>query len=221
MEPAAIDELDWWEETRVNGVRLVSTSARHLSGRSLTDRDATLWSGWAFVGAEQRAWHSDDTALTPELREIGRRLGPFDVTMNVFSSAQPVLWLIGATDEHAKNFGLFLFPQGRFRLTPLYDVLSLQPQVDVGQVRRRAFRLSMAVGERRHYRVHDVLARRLVQSAKLSRMPHAVVERVLERVVRLPVALVQVERELPGGFPERLHESIGKAAKKRLDRLRT
>ena len=38
---------------RSAGVTLVSTPARHFSGRFLTDRDATLWSGWAFLGAER------------------------------------------------------------------------------------------------------------------------------------------------------------------------
>ncbi len=81
IEPTLISEVDWWDEVKVGDIRLVSTPARHFSGRSLTDRDTTLWSGWAFIGAEQRAWFSGDTAMTPEFREIGERLGPFDVTM--------------------------------------------------------------------------------------------------------------------------------------------
>lgn len=140
---------------------------------------------------------------------------------HVFFTAQLLYWLIGATDGHAKNFGLFLLPRGRFRMTPLYDVLSLQPHVDRGEVRRNAFRLSMAVGERRHYRVHDVLARHFEQSAKLSRMPPVIAERALERVVDgLARAFDEVEAGLPKGFPERLHTSVGEAARKRARRLR-
>jgi L-ascorbate metabolism protein UlaG (beta-lactamase superfamily) len=75
-----IEEFDWWDEAEVAGVRLVSTPARHFSGRSLTDRDATLWTGWAFIGAGHRVWYSGDTALTPQFAEIGARLGPFDLT---------------------------------------------------------------------------------------------------------------------------------------------
>lgn len=80
-----IEEFDWWEETTVEGahgaVRLVATPARHFSGRSVRDRDATLWCGWAFVGARERVFYSGDSALTPEFADIGERLGPFDLTL--------------------------------------------------------------------------------------------------------------------------------------------
>lgn len=41
-----------------------------------------------------------------------------------------LFWAIGATDGHGKNFSLSLMPGGRYRMTPLYDVLTLQPSVD-------------------------------------------------------------------------------------------
>ena len=48
----------------------------------------------------------------------------------LFLKAQIVYWLLGATDGHAKNFSLRLMPGGRFRMTPLYDIMSTQPYVD-------------------------------------------------------------------------------------------
>lgn len=76
-----IEELDWWEETTVGEVRLVHTPTRHFSGRSLKDRDAKLWGGWAFLGATQRAYFSGDSGMFPGFEEVGERLGPFDITM--------------------------------------------------------------------------------------------------------------------------------------------
>lgn len=81
VAPERIFELDWWERAEVEGVEVVCTPARHFSGRSLTDRNGTLWAGWAILGADQRAFFSGDTGLFPGFSEIGRRLGPFDVTM--------------------------------------------------------------------------------------------------------------------------------------------
>ncbi|MEL6770714.1 MAG: MBL fold metallo-hydrolase [Bacteroidota bacterium] len=85
VDPARIEEVDWWDEKEVgtgtNTVRLVSTPARHFSGRFVNDRDATLWTGWAFLGAERRVFYSGDTALTPSFAEVGERLGPFDLTL--------------------------------------------------------------------------------------------------------------------------------------------
>ncbi len=81
VAPEKIKELDWWDEVSLDDVRLVSTPARHFSGRSLADRDATLWSGWAFIGRERRAYYSGDTGMFPGFQEIGERLGPFDITL--------------------------------------------------------------------------------------------------------------------------------------------
>jgi L-ascorbate metabolism protein UlaG (beta-lactamase superfamily) len=80
--PAArIVELDWWERHTFAGVTVVCTPARHASGRFLFDKDATLWAGYALLGAQHRAYYSGDTGLFPAMRQIGERLGPFDVTM--------------------------------------------------------------------------------------------------------------------------------------------
>lgn len=35
--------------------------------------------------------------------------------------------MLAATDGHAKNFSLRILSQGRYQLTPLYDVLSIWP----------------------------------------------------------------------------------------------
>lgn len=76
-----ITELDWWEEVALGGVRMVAAPAQHFSGRSLLDRNATLWASWAFIGPEHRAYFSGDTGMFPGFTEIGERLGPFDLTM--------------------------------------------------------------------------------------------------------------------------------------------
>ena len=54
IAPGRITEVDWWDEVDVSGVRVVSTPARHFSGRSLSDRNRTLWCGYALLGAERR-----------------------------------------------------------------------------------------------------------------------------------------------------------------------
>lgn len=77
-----IVELDWWERARVGDLTIVATPARHASGRTaMFGQDGTLWAGFALVGVKHRAWYSGDTGMFPGLRDIGERLGPFDVTM--------------------------------------------------------------------------------------------------------------------------------------------
>ena len=86
-----ITELDWWQEVTLSGVRLVCTPARHFSGRSLWDRNATLWAGWAMIAPDKRVFFSGDTGMHPAFREIGERLGPFDLTL-IETGAYNVSW---------------------------------------------------------------------------------------------------------------------------------
>lgn len=80
--PAAhIVELDWWERTQVGGLEVVCTPARHASGRTGLDKDAKLWAGYALMGPQHRVYYSGDTGLFPAMKDIGARLGPFDLTM--------------------------------------------------------------------------------------------------------------------------------------------
>ncbi len=76
-----ITELDWWGSTACGNIELVATPARHFSGRSLSDRDQTLWASWVIKGPNHRVFYSGDTAMHPTFAEIGNRYGPFDVTL--------------------------------------------------------------------------------------------------------------------------------------------
>lgn len=76
-----IVELDWWQEVNLDLVKVVCTPARHASGRTLLDRNQTLWAGYAIVGPLHRVYFSGDTGMFPEFADIGEKYGPFDVTM--------------------------------------------------------------------------------------------------------------------------------------------
>lgn len=81
VDPDKIVELDWWQSHQVGNLSVVCTPARHASGRGIFDRDATLWSGWAFQGPDHRVYYSGDTGLFDDLKLVGERLGPFDLAM--------------------------------------------------------------------------------------------------------------------------------------------
>lgn len=80
VAPEQVHELEWWQERTLRGVRIVSTPSRHYSGRSLTDRNATLWTSWSVLGAGHRFYVSGDTGYSDHFRRIGDRLGPFDLS---------------------------------------------------------------------------------------------------------------------------------------------
>ncbi|KLD63099.1 membrane protein [Dyella japonica DSM 16301] len=77
-----ITELDWWESTTLPcGLTLTAAPSHHFSGRSLHDRNATLWSSFVLRGERHAVFFSGDTGLSPHFSEIGERLGPFDLVM--------------------------------------------------------------------------------------------------------------------------------------------
>ena len=81
VDPAKVRQLDWWQQTTVDGVRLVAAPAQHFSGRGLTDGDSTLWASWVILADGLRLFFSGDTGYHADFKTIGERYGPFDVTM--------------------------------------------------------------------------------------------------------------------------------------------
>lgn len=83
VPPECIVELDWWESHRIPDSDVVVTAApsQHFSGRSLHDRNATLWSSLVIRSPRHAVFFSGDTGLTTEYEAIAARLGPFDLVM--------------------------------------------------------------------------------------------------------------------------------------------
>ncbi|MEV7417048.1 MBL fold metallo-hydrolase [Streptomyces sp. NPDC089919] len=81
VAPDRLRELDWQETTKIAGLSLTATPARHFCGRGLRNQQHTLWASWAVAGPEHRIYHSGDTGYFPGFQEIGAEHGPFDATM--------------------------------------------------------------------------------------------------------------------------------------------
>jgi L-ascorbate metabolism protein UlaG (beta-lactamase superfamily) len=90
VAPEKVRQFDWWQGTSIDGVQFTATPAQHFSGRGLFDGNKTLWASWVIVDAarrdvvddsELRVFFSGDTGYFDGFKEIGRRFGPFDVTL--------------------------------------------------------------------------------------------------------------------------------------------
>lgn len=81
VRPEIITELDWWQSAELDGIKLTCTPSRHFSGRTMTDRFATLWGSWAINDGTTNIFFSGDTGYGPHFKEIGKRCGPFDLTL--------------------------------------------------------------------------------------------------------------------------------------------
>jgi len=75
-----ITELDWWDSDVIQGLQFTCTPSQHFSGRGMFNRNSTLWSSWSIHGESQRIFYSGDSGYAEHYKEIGERLGPFDLT---------------------------------------------------------------------------------------------------------------------------------------------
>lgn len=82
-----VRELDWWQAAKIDGLTVWLLPAQHQSGRGLFDLNETLWASYAVIGdggKASRVYLSGDSGYRSHFREIGERLGPFDLAvMNV------------------------------------------------------------------------------------------------------------------------------------------
>lgn len=79
VEASKITEYDWWQDYMLNDIKITFTPTRHFSGRGLTDRTKSLWGGWAFTSPSENIYFSGDGGYGEHFKEVGERLGPFDL----------------------------------------------------------------------------------------------------------------------------------------------
>lgn len=134
--------------------------------------------------------------------------------------AQILFWLIGATDGHAKNISIFIGPGGSYRLTPLYDVLTAEPSLEVGQIERRQMKLALSLGTNNHYRIDEITGRHILQTGDAAGLPKSLVlSAIAEMADRTAAALDEAERGLPDSFPQQIPDTVRQAATTRLRAL--
>ena len=115
IAPERIVELDWWESYALpnSGLSVTAAPSQHFSGRALKDRNATLWSSMVLRSSHHAVFFSGDTGLTNEYRQIGERLGPFDLAMLEVGAFHPAWGDIHLGPHNALTaFGLL--GSGRF-----------------------------------------------------------------------------------------------------------
>lgn len=137
-----------------------------------------------------------------------------------FFKANVLFWLIGATDGHAKNFSIALMPGGRFTMTPLYDVLTVQPSLDAGQLQIKDMKLAMRAGKNRHYKVLEITGRHFVETGLAAGFSREQVMQIFKEIeVEAAGAFAKALAEMPADFPAAMFESVKRGFAQRVVRL--
>jgi L-ascorbate metabolism protein UlaG (beta-lactamase superfamily) len=88
-------ELDWWQSVPLSAqVQLTSVPAQHFSNRALTDRNATLWTGFVLEGPSGAAYFAGDTGFGAHYDAIYRRFGAVRLALLPIGAFRPE-WFMG------------------------------------------------------------------------------------------------------------------------------
>jgi len=80
IDKQRIREMDWEDETVVDGAILTAMPARHFSGRG-AGAARTLWSSFVLRMSGYTIYLGGDSGYGPHFREIGSRFGPVDLAI--------------------------------------------------------------------------------------------------------------------------------------------
>lgn len=129
---------------------------------------------------------------------------------DLFFKSQILFWLLGAIDGHAKNFSIYLETDGKYRLTPLYDIISAYPLVANGQLQVKKIKMAMALkGKNNHYYWQDLQRRYFLTTAKNAHFSVERAEQILDGILqKVDTVIQQVSKQLPKNFPNKISAPI-------------
>ena len=75
-----VNELDWYDDIKVNDLKITLLPAVHWSKRSLYDTNKTLWGNFLIEYKDKKILFACDTGYGNIYKELGEKYGPIDLT---------------------------------------------------------------------------------------------------------------------------------------------
>jgi len=75
-----VNEMDWYDEIKVNELKITFMPAVHWSKRGIWDTNKTLWGSFLIEYKNKKIFFSCDTGYGNIYKEIGNKYGPIDLT---------------------------------------------------------------------------------------------------------------------------------------------
>jgi serine/threonine-protein kinase HipA len=159
-----------------------------------------------------------------EIMQILRNAQTPDEDRLTFFKSHILFWMLAAPDGHAKNFSLFIGAGGRYRLTPLYDILSAHPLLGGGanDISPKKLKLAMGLhGKNRHYHWATIQPRHWLSTARACGLPEQLaIAAITDMAEATPKIIEDAARSLPRGFPAHVADSILSGVSSSAKRLR-
>ena len=127
-----------------------------------------------------------------------------------FMKSQFLFWVMAAIDGHAKNFSVHIESQGRYQLTPLYDVISAYPLCAKRELALKKLKMAMALrSTNTHYFYSTIQLRHWIAMADHCRFSEIEMKAIIDDVFdNMQPVIDEVKNKLPKNFPEKIAESI-------------
>jgi L-ascorbate metabolism protein UlaG (beta-lactamase superfamily) len=87
-------EMDWWQAQALPNMRVHCVPAQHFSGRTLFDRNRTLWCGWACEAKGANIYFAGDTGFGDHFQAIQEKFGPIRLALLPIGAFRPE-WFMG------------------------------------------------------------------------------------------------------------------------------
>ncbi|WP_127346119.1 type II toxin-antitoxin system HipA family toxin [Pseudidiomarina mangrovi] len=169
-----------------------------------------------------RKYESDNG---PSISDIMKHLqGSAQSTLDreVFMRSQVLFFLLGATDGHAKNFSIHIEAYGRFRLTPLYDIISAYPALGGTGLNIRDLKVAMSLRgtDGKKWQVFQIFRRHFLEAAKAAEFSATRMNEIINTMcAQVDDVIERVQSDLPKNFPAHVSIPIFNGMKERKSRL--
>ncbi len=104
-----VNEMDWYDEIKINDIKITFMPAVHWSKRTLTDTNKTLWGSFLIEYQGKKIFFACDTGYGNIYKDLGKKYGPVDLTfINIGSYNFKPLFdksIYHANPEEALNIG--------------------------------------------------------------------------------------------------------------------
>jgi len=104
-----VNEMDWYDQIKINDLKITLMPAVHWSKRTLTDNNKTLWGSFLIEYKDKKIFFACDTGYGNIYKNLGEKYGPIDLTfINIGAyDFRPMFEksIYHATPEEALNIG--------------------------------------------------------------------------------------------------------------------
>ena len=209
--PVAEAEITTFDQQRVLVVerfdRVLSHDGQHLL--CLVQEDFCQATGTSPL----RKYENEGGPGLQSLFEVIRQSQQPEADAKTLLAAQVLFWMLRAPDGHAKNFSIQILAgaSSRFKLTPLYDVMSAYPVMGTkaNQWAPQDLRLAMALlGKNRHYHMQYIQRRHFNSTAKGVGYGQDAEDLLQALIAATPQVVNRVQTNVPKGFSQQVLDTV-------------